>query len=107
MLLFGNNLNKFTYNNFITEIIYNNHTRGTTMVTCNYHEINLYVYFFCLINIYKIFVFMPIGKGKNKFQYKRACIVLSFYHKLNLYLYYSGSHELCIILTKGIVIFRN
>ena len=28
MLLFGNNLNKFTYNNFITEIICNNHTRG-------------------------------------------------------------------------------
>ena len=26
MLLFGNNLNKLTYNNFITEIIYNNHT---------------------------------------------------------------------------------
>ena len=28
MLLFGNKLNKFTYTNFITEIIYNNHTRG-------------------------------------------------------------------------------
>ena len=50
---------------------------------------------------------MPVGEGKNKFQYKRACIVLSFYHKFNLYLYYSGYHELCIILTKGIVIFRD
>ena len=51
---------------------------------------------------------MPIGEGKNKFKYKRACIVLSFYHKCtgNLYLYYSGYHELCIILTKDIVIFR-
>ena len=56
---------------------------------------------------YKIFVFMPIAEGKNKFQYKRACIVFSFYHKFNLYLYYSGYHELCIILTKGIVIFRD
>ena len=28
MLLLGNNLNKFPYNNFITEIIYNNHTWG-------------------------------------------------------------------------------
>ena len=47
---------------------------------------------------------MPIGEGKNNLQYKRACIVLSFYL---LYLYYSGYHELCIILTKGIDIFRD
>ena len=33
MLLVGNNLNKFTYNNYITEIIYNKHTRGYTF-TC-------------------------------------------------------------------------
>ena len=52
-------------------------------------------------------VFMPIGEGKNKFQYKGACIVLSFYHKFNLYLYCSGYHKLCIILTEDIVIFRN
>ena len=57
---------------------------------------------FFKIKIKKIFVFMPIGEGKNKFQYERACIVLSFYHKFNLYLYYSGYQELCIILTKGI-----
>ena len=40
---------------------------------------------------------MLIGEGKNKFQYKRACIVLSFDHKFNLYLYYSGYYTLCII----------
>ena len=76
MLLFGNNFNKFTYNN-------------------NFGSLK------------KIFVFTPIGEGINKFQYKSACIVLSFYHKFNSYLYYSGYNELCIILTKGIVIFRN
>ena len=54
-----------------------------------------------------MYVFMPTGEGKNKFQNKRACIALSFYHKFNLYLYYSGYHKLCIILTEGIVIFRN
>ena len=58
---------------------------------------------FFLIKIKKIFVFMPIGEGKNKFQYQWACTVLSFYHKFNLYLYCSGYHELCIILTLGIV----
>ena len=61
------------------------------MVPCNYHGINFHVFF-----------------GLNIcYQYKRACIVLSFYHKFNLYLYYSGYHELCIILTKAIVIFRD
>ena len=64
------------------------------MVTCNYHGINFHVYFLVYL---KIFVFMPIGEGKNKFQYKRACIMLSFYHKFNSYLYYGGYHELCII----------
>ena len=58
-----------------------------------------------------IYVFMPTGaEGKKKFQSKRACIVLPFYHlklKFNSNLYDSGYHELCIILTKGIVIFRN
>ena len=50
---------------------------------------------------------MPIGEGKKKSQCKRACIVLSFYHNFNSNLYYSGYHELCIILTKGIVIVTN
>ena len=106
MLLFGNNLNKFTYDNFITEITYNNHTRGYYYGNLQLPRNKLSCVFFGLIKK-KIFVFMPIGEGKNKFQYKRACIVLFFYHKFNLYLYYSGYHELCIILTKGIVIFRD
>ena len=106
MLLFGNNLKKLTYNNFIITILFIITIKGvTTMVTCNYHGINFHVFFFGLIK--KIFVFMPTGEGKNKCQYKRACILLSFYHKFNLYLYYSGYHELCIILTKGIVSFRD
>ena len=37
------------------------------MVSCNYHGINFRVYF--LVKLKKnIFVFMPIGEGKNKFQ---------------------------------------
>ena len=78
MLLFGNNLNKFTYNCFIITI------QGvTTMVTCNYHVINFHVYFLLYL---KIFVFTPIGEGKNKFMYKKglALNVLSFYHKFNI-----------------------
>ena len=50
---------------------------------------------------------MPIGEGQNKFQNEGACIVLSFYQKFNLYLYYSSCHKLCAILTKDIVIFRD
>ena len=46
MLLFGNDLNKFSYNNFITEIIYYITIQGvTTMVACNYHGKNFHVYF--------------------------------------------------------------
>ena len=107
MLLFGNNLNKFTYNNFITEInIYNNHTRGYHYGNLSLPWNKLSCVFFGLIKKYlsscqlvKVKI-SSIIKGP-------ALIVLSFYHKFNLYLYDSGYHELCIILTKGIVIFRD
>lgn len=50
---------------------------------------------------------MPIGEGKKVCQYKRTCIMLSLYDKFNSnILYYSGDHELRIILIQGIVIFR-
>jgi len=47
---------------------------------------------------------MPIGrKVKTKFQYKRACIVLSFYHKFNSNLYYSGYHQLYTTIPRRII----
>ena len=75
------------------------------MVTCNYHGINFHVYF--LVYLKKYLFSCQLVKVKISSSIKGLALCYLFITSLNSYLYYSGYHELCIILTKGIVIFRN
>ena len=75
------------------------------MVTCNYHGINFHVYVLVYLKIY-LFSRQLVNVTISS-RIKGLALCYLFITSLNSYLYYSGYHELCILLTKGIVIFRN